>query len=637
MSKEIINLYTGMPYSERAKEERLKVARLPASDPIILKKLDKLYASNDVLIVKAATGCGKGLVIAPHIMQLENPEKDKINKCVITEPRSMNTQVANYLKIVLDADIVDFAYRFNNNLKVQTRLAFLTDGFLLNFFYRDPTLPDYKCIIIDEVHERNISIDMILTFLKILLQKGIKKKVVLLSATIDPQFYKNYFGGKSAVLEIEGINKPVKDIWLQKKDDYVAQAIEEVSKLISAGLKYTEVVVVFLASINELKTFCKTVALLDKPIDCYEIHSKTEDIIKDKLTNDTEQKFRIIVGTNSIESGVTLTGVKYVIDSGRKYENSFDAVEEMNVMNTIFISKSEAWQRRGRSGRTSDGICIHLYSEIEFKNEFPDYKPAEILSQEISPMILNLYNIYEYNEIIKFLDTMPNPPTEEQRKYAFKLLNSLGLIQNNKITDIGRIVGKIPLEPEQALCLLYARAYKVDYQICLIMSMLSLDPIIDNYFVDIREGPLYKDYMRAKDKWMGKGTQGELFIFMELLTEFMKNKDGEKWCKNNFLQINKFIKAKKIFYKLREQIKDISFNINVDDINNERKKISKCFEIAYKNNILELESFNIYKVSRPVQYVEIKRNKNLKLGKKMIFINITKIKGQIYLGGLLNI
>jgi HrpA-like RNA helicase len=126
-----MNPFTGKEFSEEAKKERLKLASLPAADPIVLKKFDEIYKSCNVILVKAETGAGKGAIIAPHVLELEPGEK-----VVVTEPRTVNTHVAEYLRIIMDAPIVDYGYRFNNNIKASTRLAFVTDGFLLNFFYK---------------------------------------------------------------------------------------------------------------------------------------------------------------------------------------------------------------------------------------------------------------------------------------------------------------------------------------------------------------------------------------------------------------------------------------------------------------------------------------------------------------------
>lgn len=636
MSKEIINLYTGMPYSERAKEERLKVARLPASDPIILKKLDKLYASNDVLIVKAQTGAGKSAVVAPHIMQLENPEKDKINKVVITQPRTTNTLVADYIKILLDAPIVDYAYRFNNNLQPQTRLAYMTDGLLLTFFYRDPTLPDYKCVIIDELHERNIAIDQILTFLKLLYKKGIKKKVVLMSATMNPQFYKNYFNS-AGIIEIEGRSFPIKNIWLEKKENYLQQAIETVELIIKTDKPaYDDGILIFLSSVNELRQACKLIAMMNIPANCYELHKGTNEETKEKiLDNNINNKYKIVFSSNVAESGITVPNIKYVIESGRRYESTFNAQEEMEELNERFISQAEAEQRAGRAGRVKAGICYRLYSEKDF-SEFSEFKDPEILTQEISPFLLNLFSLYQYKEVMEFMNNMPTPPTEHQIKYAFKILESLKLLENNKITTLGTIVNKIPLTPNESICLLYARAYNVDYSVCTIMAMISIDAILDNWFISVPDN-LAKEQNIAKDNWYKKGKTGEVFIFEALLSAFLKDKNSEGFCKKHYLHLGKMMKAKKVFYKLRDVIKTISSpfeNIQGEDKN----KIVKCFQYAYPNNIGILESFNIFKIDRPVQYIEVRnKNKHFKVGKKILYLNIVKIKGTIWLSSIMNL
>jgi HrpA-like RNA helicase len=181
-----MNPLTGKDYSEESKKERLKVALMPAADPLVLEKLDKLFAENNTVIVKAETGAGKGVVIAPHILELVFNSDTKV---YVTQPRTVNTHVAEYLKIVLDApDIVNYGYRFANNLTKNTRLHFVTDGFLLNVLYGDNLSPKDIVVIIDEVHERNKNIDQLLLYCK-----NTNIKTVLMSATVDVDFFKKYF------------------------------------------------------------------------------------------------------------------------------------------------------------------------------------------------------------------------------------------------------------------------------------------------------------------------------------------------------------------------------------------------------------------------------------------------------------
>ncbi len=637
-----MNPFTGKEYSDSAKKERLKLSLMPAADPLVLTKLTELFKNNKVVLVKAETGAGKGVVIAPHILELVY---DTDINVTVTQPRTVNTHVAEYLKIVLDnPEIVNYGYRFANNITKRTRLAFVTDGFLLNLLYsgNDSTeLSDKRVVIIDEAHERNKNIDQLM-----LLCKTLNTKLILMSATIDLDFYKKYFN-TTAVLEVSGRTFPVTHVYSNAEEDYVKQAVTKVAEILDENKDAQKDILIFLNSSNELKKACK---LLEKlPVNCYELHKGTSQEIKETIIKaNATDRVKVVFSTNVAESGITIDGVGFVIDCGRRYESIFNSKEEMYELILTFISKSEVQQRAGRAGRTAPGTCYHLYSEKDYENMI-DYKLPEIQKEEISDMLLQIAkvksaDIIKFSKIKDFTDKLPTPPTQNQLNFGLKILQLSGLINvDETLTKLGIEVSKIPLEPQQAVCLLKSKFLRVDNSICKILAMVSLEPNIEEWFFNRRPNDSdYSDYIKKINGW--KNVSGDIFALAKMLDKFLEyGAKGLQWCQKNYIHYSKMANAKKQFYKLLNLAKTLNnthFWHDEDELKqSEKNKIILCFIEGYKINIAErIGKGSVYNIQRPCGMITVqKTNFITKLKKKIIFLDIKRINNQAKVSSIINV
>lgn len=658
------NPLTSQPYSDEAKKLQITVNAFPTAKPLVLAQFDKIYKKNDIIIVKAATGTGKGVVLAPRAMILENVKNGALisvaRRVVVTEPRTPNTLVAAHLKKVLDApNLVNYGYRFNNHITPETRLAFVTDGFLVNFFYNDFTLPDYDVVIVDEVHERNKNIDQLLCFLKL---SG--KKTMLLSATIDVNEFRQYFESpvrdaeilgvtthdpKIGSMEISGVTHPVKDIFLASEEDYMTQAIRVIQEICKANTDKGDILV-FLSSGPELRKACKEIYKIGLDVACMELSAGTQEEARELIVD--EHRFRdmqfngrhtsrkLVFSTNVAESGITVKGITIVIDTGRRYESTFNPEEQIYELQSRFISKAEAEQRRGRAGRTQPGTCYHLYSEEEYEKNFPAYKAPEVLIEEISDIIMSLLNSKFCDDDIKkvhaFLNNMMSPPKDIQVEFAMKLLRGLELIDDtDHLTKMGRNISSIPLSPQAAITMVAAKSYGVDHTATEILAMMEIEPDISKWFMDVRENsPKYKDFMHTVSKW--RVDTGEIFVLKDMFEAFMKN-GNEAWCTRNYLQFTKLVKARKQFFKLREIAKKIlPLFPRVDGTDYER--VRQAFIRGHPLNIATRVEGTVYSIDRPAKVVNVEQPTMLKkLGKKILFLDITKINGRISVSNLINL
>jgi HrpA-like RNA helicase len=541
---------------------------------------------------------------------------------------------------------------------------------------------EYKTIIIDEAHERNKNIDQLMAFCKDLVMKS-NKKLVLMSATIDLPFYEKYFssfsqpllpgnkeekkGAKVGKIEISGRSFPVEHIFLESESDYVNQAV----KLIVADIFPPGDILIFLNASSELRKACKEIHAKTK-FACYELHKGTNTEMREEIMSENayKEKFKgaprkVIFSTNIAESGITIDGVKVVIDSGQRYESVFSPKDEMHEMAKTFISKAEAQQRAGRAGRTAPGTCYHLYSEKVY-NSMPDFKAPEMEKEEISDMLLALFNS---GITIDFLQKLPTPPSKHQIDFGLRLLTTAGLISSSsssssfshdekgnekgnekgsekgigKITELGREVAKIPLNWQESICLLKAKFLRVENSVCKILAMMSVEPVIENWFSNVPENsPKYKEFRSKLGQW--ENAAGDIFALKVMFEKFLDaGNSGFEWCNKNYLQGTKFLQAKKTFYKLLGKTKDfnnISFWRDQESqiSENEKKKITLALEEGFKLNIATRITGNRYSIERPCKEVKIDKNIFIKkVGKRILFLSVKKIQGTVKVSSIVNL
>jgi HrpA-like RNA helicase len=654
MENKTVNPYTGLNFTPEQKEIVKKLASFGCADPLVLAEFNKHYKKNDVVVFKAGTGTGKGVVIAPHIMNLENLKAGKLigasRRVVITEPRTTNCRTAIWVGKVYGPKNVNYNYRFNNLTTNETLLNFLTDGLLVNYFYNDPELPEYVTVIIDEVHERNKNIDQILAFCRIF-----KKKTVILSATIDVGFYVDFFrGGDLTVgsMELPAVpTKPIKDIYLEIEEDFVKQSIGLVNKIILSGEPGD--IIVFLSSGNETKKACKELLQLNLGVACYDFNRNSRDeyaekiqgefTYKEDLINGKVPSRKVIFSTNVAESGITIGGLRYVIDAGRRYESVFVAEEGLNELKSRFISRSESDQRRGRVGRTAPGTSYRLFSEQDFLTKFLEYKEAEILVEDITGLTLTIlgskFGDGDLQKVKLIYDNMPTPPSDKQQEFAVKRLKALGILTaDDRFTKLGREVANAAVGGiNESIVLIRALSNKIMHGISKIMALFTLEPSAEKWFKPPRENtPEWPRYKKILEKW--SSSRGEIFVLKKIYDGFIKTDAGkrQKWCQENFLDFGKLVNTERQFWKIKGAEKKL-VPIYEPEEGQEDELIQKCFEYGYAENIAEREG-GLYRVDRPVGFVKVDKPVLLKkLGKKILFVDMVKINGKIAVSTILNL
>lgn len=390
----------------------------------VIKKINlikELLINNQIIIIEGNTGCGKSTQIPKYLLNY-------YNKIIVSQPRkiaaiSLAERISNECKTIIGEEI-GYQVRFQTNKNKETRLLFITDGMLLTkmeSFYNNPP----SIIIIDEVHERTLSTDIFLAFSKNLLKYNKNIKLILMSATMNINKFIEYFNNCPLIKINEKLYEN-KIIYLKNKTEDYLISIELIIKKILNSTPTS--ILIFLPGIEDInKLFYRLKELINKNIKIFKFHSKISLKNQEEIFNEIFIN-KIILATNLAETSLTIKNLKYVIDSGYVKQNIFNYEKQINCLIKNKISKSQANQRSGRVGRTSNGIVYRIYTIEEFNNFEMNNKP-EIFTQNLNELLLN---ILRYKICISdFIDLNFNKLIK-----STKILFYLNFINKNGLTEL---------------------------------------------------------------------------------------------------------------------------------------------------------------------------------------------------------
>lgn len=569
-----------------------------------LPELIKTIRENQVTLLVSGTGSGKTVLTPRAVMQALNFQK----KAIITIPkkkicRSSAIFEAQMASVQLGQE-VGYYYRGDTKISDNTKLFFTTTGSLISRITRaDPYLEDYDCVIIDEAHERSIETDELLYFLKKALIKRKDLKLVIMSATIDLSLFRNYFpNGPSTNNNLEDISKakfkfgeidvggdePKFKIDIHYSSapinpmDWKKKAAEKVIELLTT----TEGgdIMVFITAGGDGKMICDDVMRGIKgknnirPFCAHLSGSSPDDesnfaIGKKNLTlhpnyDETNPWTRkIVLSTNVAESSLTVPSIVYVVDSGYQFEESFDAFTNARSLVQTRISQAQAIQRKGRAGRTMDGVCYRLYTEDEY-NKFNAYPIPDIRKQDLTPYTLDLMllpyvtNVGDLKK--KVFDELIETPKPEFIKSALDVLFAMGAIDKDgdegKITEIGRALSQfraISIQSAKAILSSYYVGCKHD-----VMTIIALCEKIgwkmDNLYSrkpnrkgmnNYEYGVVMKEYEKKTKKWNSEyGDFITLWKVYQAYRDFVYTEprktpeEARGWLKDNMIDVRNFMR-----------------------------------------------------------------------------------------------
>jgi ATP-dependent helicase HrpA len=609
IDKMLADIVSRIAKSHEKFQGRLKALPKPEYEldlPVTARK-DEIKAAiekHQVVIVCGETGSGKTTQLPKICLELGRGVSGLIGH---TQPRriaarSVASRIAQELKSPL-GEVVGYKVRFNDKLSEVSYVKLMTDGILLAETQGDHFLNAYDTIIIDEAHERSLNIDFLLGYLKQLLPKRPDLKVIVTSATIDADRFSKHFDG-APVIEVSGRTYPVEiryrplgqagyvsqtveeDVgedddnlfgikrkgktearWLEEDD--AEEAIEEAildaaDDLLRQG---DGDILVFLPGEREIRDVADHLRKYQgrsaklRHIEVLPLFARLSIEDQQKIFRPSGTR-RVVLATNVAETSLTVPGIKYVIDAGLARINRYSARAKVEQLQIEKISQAAAKQRAGRCGRVSNGICVRLYDEQDF-NSRPAFTDPEILRSSLASVILRMAAL-RLGDISEF--AFIEAPSSRLIADGYLLLQELGAVDaNREITELGKQLAKLPLDPRVGRMILEAKKEGVLREILIIASALSIQ--------DPRERPMEK--REAADQAHAKFAheRSDFLSFLKLWNfydEALKNKKSNKElltkCHQNFLSFLRLKEWRELHGQIREIAEELDLKPNAEEV-----------------------------------------------------------------------
>jgi len=566
---------------------------LPISENASL--IAKAIQENQVVIIAGETGSGKTTQIPKICLELGRGIDGLIGH---TQPRRIAARtVASRIAEELNSKLgeqVGYKVRFNDQVSQHSYIKLMTDGILLAEMQKDRLLRQYDTIIIDEAHERSLNIDFILGYLRQILAKRPDLKIIVTSATIDPQRFANHFAdnnGKAApIIEVSGRTYPVEMRYrplngegIEQDDNKINEGKDVISGILNAVDELSENtadrqgdILIFLNGEREIRD---TAAALNK---ANLKHTQILPLYARLTISEQNRIFKphsgrnIVLATNVAETSLTVPGIKYVIDPGTARISRYSYRTKVQRLPIEAISQASANQRAGRCGRVSSGVCIRLYSEEDYLNR-PEFTDPEILRTNLATVILQMLAL-DLGEIEDF--PFVEAPDNRNINDGVKLLEELaaidnGVIQTNikrkkesqkqgtRLTPSGRLLSKFPIDPRLAKMVLTSIELGCIEQVLIIVSALSIQ--------DPRERPHEKQQAADEKHNRFKDKNSDFISLLNLWQYVTKQKKGlsqnhfRKLCQREYLSYVRLREWQDIFSQLKLTLKEQKISLTSVD------------------------------------------------------------------------
>lgn len=539
----------------------------------------------DSFIVVGETGSGKTTQIPLMLREIIGPE----DKIAITQPRRVAARsVARYVSEQVGCRIgeeVGYTVRFEDITTEGTQVNFMTGGILLRKMQNDPMLREYSVVMVDEVHERSLDIDLTLGLLKkaqaARAEAGLEPlKIVVASATLEKEKLAKYFDD-SPVVEVPGRLHTV-DVHYEDRDlyDYTQAAAERVGAIVDSG-KEGDILIFMPGAVEIGKTIAQVERLGLEDTVILPLHGQLSAEEQDRIFDQSDPRRKIIVSTNIAETSVTVPGVRHVIDSGLINQMEFDPQTGIESLVTRRHAKSGCVQRGGRAGRVAPGDCYRLYTEADF-NERPDFQTPEIQRLNLARVVLTMKNIgIDEVESFDFID----PPDKAALTQAVNTLRTLGAINElGKLTDVGKVMAELPLDPHIARMVIEAEKYGCVEQLCTIAAFLGGRSV----FVRPRDKAPEADAAHQKFR----AESSDFLTFLNVWKQHEANRFDYNWARDNFLNAKALAEVRDVRYQL---FRALSRNGIRAVENEDPEAIGKSIAAGLVENLLQYNSRHSYR------------------------------------------
>ncbi|TGV20920.1 ATP-dependent RNA helicase HrpA [Pseudoalteromonas sp. MEBiC 03607] len=598
--------------SQQLREHRLAAlpkVTYPEQLPVSQKKDDikQAIANNQVVIIAGETGSGKTTQIPKMCLELGRGVDGYIGH---TQPRRLAARsVANRIAEEMQCELgqqVGFKIRFSDQVSDNSYIKLMTDGILLAEIQQDRYLNQYDTIIIDEAHERSLNIDFILGYLKNLLPKRPDLKVIITSATIDPERFSKHFDN-APIIEVSGRTFPVEVRYRPtteiNKDDMEADGdqlqgiFDAVDELCDEG---PGDILIFMNGEREIRDTADALSKRNlKGTDVLPLYSRLSNAEQNRIFAPHSRR-HIILATNVAETSLTVPGIRYVIDPGTARISRYSYRTKVQRLPIEPISQASANQRKGRCGRIEAGICIRLYSEEGF-NSRPEFTDPEILRTNLASVILQMLGL-GLGDMQQF--PFVQAPDSRNINDGLTLLEELEAIKPAKrhkkteLTKSGRSLSRLPVDPRLAKMVLTADGLGALREVIIIVAALSIQ--------DPRERPQEK--RGAADEKHGRFDDPDsdfiaflnLWNYLEEQQSELSNSQFRKLCQKDFLAYMRIREWQDIVYQLSTVCNEMGMKATTNVADSDR--IHQSLLSGMLSHIGFKDEKQIYKGARNSQF-----------------------------------
>jgi ATP-dependent helicase HrpA len=519
-------------------------------------ELAAAIAENQVVVVAGATGSGKTTQLPKICLELGRGVRGTIGH---TQPRRLAARtVAERIASELGTPVgeaVGYSVRFTDQVSDRTLIKLMTDGVLLAEIQRDRSLLRYDTLILDEAHERSLNIDFLLGYLRQLLPRRPDLKVIVTSATIEPERFAAHFGvaGPAPIVEVSGRTYPVEiryrpleltnraEVTGDDPDDPDHEVVrveprDQTEAIIDALAELSTEppgdVLVFLSGEREIRDTAEAVKGALKEVEVLPLYARLPTVEQHKvfIPNTSRLTRRVVLATNVAETSLTVPGIHYVIDPGTARISRYSRRTKVQRLPIEPISQASAAQRAGRSGRTAPGVCIRLYSEQDFADR-PLFTDPEILRTNLASVILQMAALRLGDvQDFPFLD----PPDRRSINDGVQVLQELGAFDAaGAITDLGRRLSQLPVDPRLGRMILQSDSEGCLREVLVLAAALSIP--------DPRERPIDREEAARQQHARFADEHSDFMSFLNLwryLQDQRKALSGSafrRMCRDEFL------------------------------------------------------------------------------------------------------
>ncbi|GIT80468.1 ATP-dependent helicase [Leifsonia sp. LS1] len=560
----------------------------PPELPVSQKRDDiaRAIRESQVVIVAGETGSGKTTQLPKICLELGRTSIGHTQPRRIAA-RTIAERIAEELGQSV-GELVGYQVRFTDRVSADTRIKLMTDGILLNEIHRDRLLRKYDTIIIDEAHERSLNIDFLLGYLRELLPKRPDLKVIITSATIDPESFAAHFaaadGTPAPIVEVSGRTFPVEIRYrplvaeaMEDEDDPdpvpaadrdylqgINDALDELAREAPGD------VLVFLSGENEIRDAADAIRGRSLPgtevLPLYGRLSAAEQHRVFQPSSTPGVRRRVVLATNVAETSLTVPGIKYVVDAGTARISRYSTRAKVQRLPIEAVSQASANQRSGRSGRTSDGIAIRLYSQEDFEKR-PEFTEPEILRTNLAAVILQMISL-GLGDIAAF--PFLTPPDSRGIKDGLDLLTELGAITTARggdpaLTKVGRSLALLPIDPRFARMVVESKRHGTSREVMAIVAGLTIQ--------DPRERPVEKrgsadeKHARFADPTSDFLTLLNLWNYLEEQQKELSSSAFRRLCKAEYLNFLRVREWQDVYRQLRQLAKPLGLTIGEASVN----------------------------------------------------------------------